>query len=189
MDTPRAPTVPNAGFRPARLPYHLLAILLALAGGVAGIFGAFIEELRTGGGLLLIFLGAPIIEEALKPTGVYLLLIRWPQLVRSQLYTAFLAALGGLTFGLVEAFVYVTLYVPDHSEGFLVYRFTAPLLLHTAASFIVGLGINRGIIDWVAGRSSLPRRSRNLYIAAVTLHAVFNLVAVILTLAGPLDVD
>jgi hypothetical protein len=184
VDSP-APAKPA----PTGLRYHLLAVALALAGGAFGLFGAFVEELRTGGGLLALVLGAPVIEEALKPCGVYLMTIRWPQVVRNQLYTAFLAALGGLVFGLIECWVYLTLYVPDHTEAFTIYRLTAPLIMHTVGSFIVGLGINRGVVDWAAGRGRLPRRSRNRYLAAVALHGAFNLMAVILYFAGPLNLD
>jgi RsiW-degrading membrane proteinase PrsW (M82 family) len=168
---------------------HLLAITLALLGGVFGVLGAFVQELHAGGFLLLPFVGAPIIEELLKPAGVYLLVVRWPHALRNQLHTALLAALGGLAFGIVESTLYVSLYVSDYPDWFPLYRFTAPLLMHSLASLIVGLGINRGLVDWAAGRGSFPRRSRNAYIAAVVLHALFNVTAFSLAIAGVLDVD
>jgi RsiW-degrading membrane proteinase PrsW (M82 family) len=160
---------------------------LALIGGVLGIIGAFVQETQTGGGLLLIFLGAPIIEEGVKPLGVYILHVRWPQYVRGQLYTAFLAALAGLSFGVIESVLYVALYVDDYPDWFPLYRFTLPLMLHATTSFIFGLGINQGLIDWAAGRSPLPKISRNCFIIAATLHAVFNITATALTFAGVLD--
>ncbi len=153
------------------------------------MLGAFVQELRSGGALLLPFVGAPIIEESLKPLGVYVLLVRWPHVLRSQLYTAFLAALSGLSFGIIESTLFVTLSGPDHPDWFLTYRFTAPLLMHSVASLIVGLGINRGLLDWATGRGSFPRRSRNAYVTAMVLHALFNVTAVSLTLAGVLDID
>ncbi len=171
------------------LRHHLLAFTLAMAGGVLGIIGAGVQEFRSGGFLLLPFVGGPIIEEVAKPIGVYALLARWPQAMRSQLYTAVLAAIGGLAFGLIEAVVYVTVYVSEPSDWFVVYRFTAPLALHVVASFIVGLGINQRLLDWALGRGPLPKASRNLYMAAITLHAAFNVTATALAIAGVLDVD
>jgi RsiW-degrading membrane proteinase PrsW (M82 family) len=168
---------------------HLLAVALALLGGVFGIMGAFVQELRAGGFLLLPFVGAPVIEESLKPLGVYLLLARWPRVLRGQLHIALLAALAGLTFGAVESTLYVTLYVGDHPDWFLIYRFTAPLLMHSVASMIVGFGIDRRLVDWAAGRGPFPRRSRNAYITAMVLHGLFNVMAVALTFAGVLDFD
>lgn len=48
---------------------HTRVILLSLAGGFLGIVGSFVGELQAGGFLLVIFIGAPIIEEAFKPIG------------------------------------------------------------------------------------------------------------------------
>ncbi len=167
---------------------QLFALSLAVLGGGLGIIGAAVQELRTGGFLLLPFLGAPIIEELMKPVGVYILLIRWPSLLRGRLHTAFLTALAGLSFGVIEAVVYVTLYVPDHSQAFFIYRFTLPLFVHALASFIVGLGINRGLLDWASKGAPLARATRNFYIAGISLHAVFNITVTALYLAGVLDV-
>ncbi|HEU4759802.1 MAG TPA: PrsW family glutamic-type intramembrane protease [Dehalococcoidia bacterium] len=168
---------------------HLLAVAVAVLGGLLGIAGAFVGEVRSANFLLLPFLGAPIIEEVFKPAGVYLLLIRWPHLLRGRLHTAALAALAGLAFGLVEAVVYITVYVSEPSGWFVVYRFSLPLVLHTTASFIVGLGINQGLLAWVRGGSPMPKASRNLYVAAIALHAAFNITATALAWSGVLNVD
>jgi len=163
---------------------QLVAVAVALLGGAFGIFGAFVQEAQTGGLLLLPFLGAPIIEELVKPFGVYLLLARWPRLLRGQLHTALLAALAGLSFGVIEAVVYVTLYVPDAPSWFVTYRFTLPLFLHAAASFIVGLGINQGLLDWARRGSPLPKATRTFYLAGIGLHAAFNTIGTVLWFAG-----
>ncbi|MDP2674634.1 MAG: PrsW family glutamic-type intramembrane protease [Dehalococcoidia bacterium] len=166
---------------------QLTAVAIALLGGAFGVFGAFVQEAQTGGLLLLPFLGAPIVEELVKPSGVYLLLARWPRLLRGRLHTALLSAVAGLSFGVVEAVVYVTLYVRDPPAWFVTYRFTVPLFLHATASFIVGLGINRGLLDWARRGSPLPKATRNFYLAGIGLHAAFNTVATALLLAGVFD--
>ncbi len=168
---------------------QLFAIALAVLGGVFGILGAFIQEARAGGFVLIIFLGAPIIEEALKPSGVYLLLLRWPRVLLGRFHTGFLAMLGGLSFGAIESLVYVTIYVDDPPDWFVLYRFTVTLALHGVASFIVGLGLDRGVLDWAAGRAPLPKFTRNAYIAAIGLHAVYNTTAFALGIAGFFDVE
>lgn len=165
-------------------------MLLAIVGGFLGIIGALIQEIQsTTTFILLPFIGAPIIEEALKPSGIYLALLWWPRALASQLFTAVLSALSGLVFGIIESFVYVTLYVEDPSDEFIAFRFSVPLGLHAAASYLVGLGLNQRVIDWAAGRSHLPRASRNFYIAAVVLHGAYNTLAVILSLSGILDFE
>ena len=167
--------------------WYVFGGFVAIVGGVLGIPGAIVQELRAGGFLLLPIVGAPVIEEALKPTGVYILLARWPFVVRNQLYTAAIAGLAGLAFGLLESTAYVLAFADDAPGWFPLYRFTIPVAMHTTASFIVGLGINQGLADWVGGRAPLPRRSRNLYLTAIALHGVFNTVALALSFAGVLD--
>jgi RsiW-degrading membrane proteinase PrsW (M82 family) len=194
VETPRAGSwhPEDAAEGPARAPayQYLLAILLAIVGGFLGIIGAIIQELQsTTTYILLPFLGAPIIEEALKPSGIYLALLWWPRALTSQIFTALLCALSGVVFGVIESFVYVTLYVEDPSDEFVVFRFSVPLGLHAACSFLVGLGLNQHVIDWAAGRSKLPRASRNFFIAAVALHAAYNTIAFILSVSGVIDFD
>ena len=81
--------------------WRVFAFLIAAGGGVLGILGALIQELSQGS-LLIAFIAAPMIEEVMKPAGVYLLLVQWPKVLTSRMYTAFLAALGGLAFAVVE---------------------------------------------------------------------------------------
>ncbi len=167
--------------------WYVFAILVAIAGGVLGILGAIIQEVRAGGFILLPIVGAPIIEEALKPAGVYILLARWRFVLRNQVFTAFLSALAGLTFGIIEAFVYVEVYADNPPDWFVTYRFTLPLVLHTTGSFIVGLAINRSLVDWAQGRAPLPKATRNLYLTAMALHGTYNTAAMALSLAGVFD--
>jgi RsiW-degrading membrane proteinase PrsW (M82 family) len=169
--------------------HYVLALYFAIAGGMLGIVGAFVEELRSGGSALLIIFSAPVIEEVLKPAGIYLFLVRWPHALRNQLQLASLTAVSGLTFGLVESAVYVTLYFPDESQGFFVYRFTVTVALHAVASFIAGLGVNPGLVDWAAGRTPFPRTTLVAFGVAIALHAAYNTTALALGLSGVLDFD
>jgi len=151
------------------------------------MLGAVLQELRAGGFILLPIVGAPVIEETLKPLGVYLLLMRWPRALRNQLYTACLASLAGLMFGLVESAVYVAAYVDEAPDWYPTYRFTLPVAMHATTSFIVGLAINQRLMDWAQGRAPQPRTNRNLYLAAIALHAVFNTIALALEIGGLFD--
>jgi hypothetical protein len=167
----------------------VFAVVLAIVGGFLGIIGAVIQEGQSLNFLLVIVVGAPIIEEAMKPIGVWIALIRWPQVFQSQLFTALLSALGGLVFGIIESLIYVTVYVDDPPDWFITYRFSVTLGLHATASYLVGLGINYKVIDWAQGRCPLPKSSRNYYIAACVLHGVFNATALVLGIAGVFDVE
>ena len=169
--------------------HHLLAIGFALMGGFLGILGAFFAEARTSLPLLIIFIGAPVVEEITKPVGIYLFLMRWRYVLRSQLHIASLVAISGLCFGLLESLVYVTLYAPNHSREFFIYRFTVTVLLHGGASFMAGLGVNGRLIDWANGEAPFPRAARNSFLAAIGLHALYNTTVVILSFAGVLSFD
>ena len=171
--------------RPASFWLQLFAVFVAVLGCVIAIPGVILQEIQASGSII----AAPVIEEALKPAGVYILLLRWPQALRGRLHIAVLAAIAGLTFGLIESLIYVTIYFPDEGSDFVLFRFTVTPMLHVVASFIVGLGLSRTIIDWAAGRAPFPRRTRNFYFAGAGLHAVYNLTAVILALAGVLEFD
>ena len=179
----------EAGRTKPNLRHYLLAVGFALLGGFLGILGAFVAEARSTVPFALAFIGAPVVEEIVKPIGIYIFLIRWPGIILKQRYIAVLAALSGLCFGLLESLVYVTIYVPDHSREFFIYRFTVTVLLHMAASFIAGLGINARLIDWANGEAAFPRRAAYAFGTAIGLHAAFNTTVVVLTLLGVLTLD
>jgi len=180
---------PRPAPRPLGPQYYLLAIGLALVGGLLGIIGAFFAESRAVASPQLFMLAPPIAEEVLKPVGIYVLLFRWPQVVRGQLSIAGLAALSGLTFGLVESTVYATLYVSDPSDTFLIVRFTVPVFMHTVASFIAGWGINARLLGWATGDNPFPKASLGPFLTAMTLHASYNVIVVVLAIVGILDFD
>lgn len=172
---------------PPSLWLQPLALLLALVGGLLGVIGAVFQELAAGGGFAAPFVAAPIIEEALKPAGIYILLIYWPHALLGRVHIATLAAISGLCFGLIESYFYTTYYYPEGGAAYELFRFTVPVTMHGLASFIVGLGLSRGIIDWAAGRGEFPKATRNFYIAAVLLHAIYNTTVVALDFAGVLE--
>lgn len=155
---------------------------MAVVGGIFGIFGAFVEEAQAA--LLVPFVAGPIIEEALKPSGVYVLLAKWPHLLRSQLYTAYLAALGGISFAVVENIIYLTVYFPEHTGALVVYRFTVALGMHAVASFIFGFGINRRLVASVWGEVPLLSGSKKFFITAIVLHGVYNIAAAVAQASG-----
>jgi RsiW-degrading membrane proteinase PrsW (M82 family) len=163
-----------------------LALILALLGGGLGIIGAVFQELMSGG-IGAPFVAAPIIEEALKPAGIYILLIVWPRALAGRLHTATLTAISGLCFGLIESYLYVTWYYPEGDSAYVLFRFTVPVMMHMIASFLVGFGLSRQLVDWAAGRATFPKMTRNFYIAAVLLHAAYNTTVVVLDLTNTVE--
>jgi hypothetical protein len=107
--------------------------------------------------------------------------------LRNQIYVAVLCGISGLVFGLLESTMYVLVYAPDESASYTLFRYTVPVAVHTLASFTVGLGLTRAVVDWVSRGSPLPKRSRNFYLAGVTIHAIYNTSVIALELSGVLN--
>lgn len=160
------------------IKWRLLALLIAVVGAFAGLIGSGLQEFLYGG-VAVAFVGAPMIEEALKPSGLYLLLAKWPHALAGRIHIALLSALAGITFGLVENALYLKVYFPEHSHGLMLFRFAAGLPLHAAASFIFGLGINRSLIAAMNGEIPFSAVRKRFFIAAMALHASFNIAVTI----------
>lgn len=170
----------GTGGSPVSIRWKLLAPLVAAVGGIAGLVGSAFEESQHGI-LLGPFVAAPMIEEALKPSGVFFLLAKRPNLLSSRLYTAFLAALGGLTFGIIENIIYLKVYFPEHSHPAVLVRWTAGLALHTLASFIVGLGINSKLVAAAKGEIPLFSVNKRYFIIPMVIHSAYNIAAALLS--------
>ena len=158
------------------LKWYFLGPIIALTGGVFGIAAAAIGESRFGW-YVIPFVAAPIIEEIVKPCGVYLLLVKWPQALPSARHTAFLAALAGLSFAIVENTVYLEVYFPEHTQALVLWRYTVCLLMHMGCSFILGFGINQKLI--AAMRDEIPflEGNRIFFTIPIVIHATYNVSA------------
>jgi RsiW-degrading membrane proteinase PrsW (M82 family) len=117
---------------------------------------------------------APLIEEALKPVGVYRLRNRkcFNEISDGVIY----GSASGLGFASTENIVYF--YMALMSGGIpawimtAVVRTVSSILLHASATSITGLGISKHIVE--------KRTSGFIvlgYLGAVVLHAVFNFLA------------
>ena len=158
--------------------WRALAILIALGGGVLGILGAIIQELSQGSPLVA-FVAAPMIEEVMKPSGVYLLLVLRPEVLTSRIYTALLAALGGLSFAVIENIIYLQFYFPEHTQTLVVFRYSACLTMHVVCSFILGFGINQKLLASIRGDIPLLKGNKKFFIIPMIMHSLFNIMAVI----------
>ncbi len=158
--------------------WRLFAFLIAIGEGVLGILGAIIQELSQGS-ILVVFVAAPMIEEVMKPAGVYVLLVRWPQALTSRIYTAFLAALGGLSFAVVENILYLQFYFPEHTQTLVLFRYSAGLTMHVVTSFILGFGINQKLLASVRGGIPLLQGNKKFFIIPMIMHSLFNVMAVL----------
>ena len=131
---------------------------------------------------LLLFFAAPFYEEALKPLGVYFIFLRWPHIDLSRIQIALLSAAGGLTFAFVESWLYIDAY-PDEGNDFVLFRFTAPVVMHVSSSFVLGLGLTPTIFGQL-WRGPIRASTRQAYFSAVGIHAAFNVTVLLLAIVG-----
>jgi RsiW-degrading membrane proteinase PrsW (M82 family) len=165
--------------KPISRKWYIWAPLLALSGGIFGIFGALLTEVSHAS-ILGAYFAAPIIEETLKPSGLYLILAKWPRALRKPLYTAGLAALAGAAFAIIENLVYLNIYIPDPSSQIIIFRYTACLGVHALCSFIFGLGINRSLLDSVRGKTRFLSYGKRYFFSAMAIHSLFNITMTVL---------
>jgi RsiW-degrading membrane proteinase PrsW (M82 family) len=175
------------GFERAPMWLYAVMLLAAAGGGWTAVAIAMLPgfELENAAWFLL-FAFAPLYEEALKPLGVYFVFIRWPHIALSQLHVALLCAAGGLTFALVESWLYVEKY-PDAGSGFVLFRFTAPVAMHVVASFVMGLGLSGAVLSEVRSRARLAVRTRQAFFSAAAIHMAYNLTVLVLAIVGIRD--
>jgi len=159
--------------------WHIVAPFVALGGGVLGVFGAVLQEFFYGS-IFIVFVAGPMIEEVMKPTGVYLLYVVKRDACRGRVYTALLAACGGISFALVENFFYLRLYYPEHSHTLVTFRYTWPLVMHTATSFILGFGINDTLFRSIRGEIPFLKGNWVFFITPMVMHSAFNIVMVVI---------
>lgn len=118
-----------------------------------------------------------MIEEVMKPSGVYILLAWRPEVLTSRIYTASLAALGGLSFAIVENILYLQFYFPEHTQALVVFRYTADLTMHVVTSFILGFGINQKLLASVRGETPLLENNKKFFFTPMIIHSLFNILA------------
>jgi RsiW-degrading membrane proteinase PrsW (M82 family) len=164
--------------------WYILAPVIAITGGFFGIVTAAAEEIKYIG-YFGPFIAAPVIEEAIKPAGVYFLLTKKPAALRNQRYTAFLSAMAGLSFGIIESLMYVAFVSTQETvknwQLFVIWRFTICLLLHTGCSFIAGYGINQQLTDSIKGEIPFLKGNWRYFLTAMSIHALYNVTVTVLT--------
>lgn len=187
LEPPPLPPPPTPSW-PRR---QTVTIGLALVGGLFAVLGAFIEESRSGAGILLAVVLAPVIEEALKPSGVIWLLEKRPHYLLSPVHVVVLCILGALVFATLENLVYVYVYMPmqdvdaGQTAAFARFRFVICSALHVTCSAILGIGLGRQLVQMRREKLEFDlERSLPFVIAAVALHGAYNFTVYLLERAG-----
>lgn len=153
------------------------ALLLAL---ILETVAVVIIDVAAGGlsviayNLVLAVVLAPIIEEFTKATGIMTVTRRLIEPENGLVY----GAAVGLGFAAMENVLYYITAMEAGTDIFIataIARTLTSTLLHTAASALVGFGFSRSRCFYMF--YGTPRSWLPYYVAAVLLHAAFNLLA------------
>jgi len=168
-----------------------VTLLVALAAGPWGVIGAFwtaFAGVAGGFGLLAVIVFGPVTEEVVKISAAWWVVEKRPYLFQSIPQILFCAGCGGLAFAAIENLVYMYVYVPDHSEAFVVFRWSVCVGLHVCCSLVAGLGLAR-VWDNAIRNRHRPKTALGIpwLVVAITGHGLYNLSITIASMAGWLD--
>jgi RsiW-degrading membrane proteinase PrsW (M82 family) len=158
-------------------------LFAAAAGGWVAVAVAMLPAAVVGGESLLRLALAPLYEEVLKPLGVFFVFLRWPHVALSRIRVVVLAGAGGLTFALIESWLYVEAH-PEAGGSYALFRFTAPVAMHVVSSVSFGLGITPALIAWLKRGARLPSVTGQAFLTAVGIHTFYNATVLIVAASG-----
>ena len=158
---------------------------VALVAGPFAVLGALMGQApaELSIGLMAYIFAAPLVEEILKMSGASIVLERRPFLFRHPAQLLLCTGLSGLIFACIENVLYLRLYVESPSASLIFWRWTVCVALHTCCSLIAGMGLVRVWREaWAQERRPDISRGAPFFTAAIALHGLYNLSAVLLEL-------
>ncbi len=159
--------------------------VVAVVSGPFAIAAALVKNSTTGGGLLiLVVVLGPAIEEVLKAAGALFVAERRPWLVPAGWTLPVATCLAGICFAAVENLWYLEVLIDDPSDTVVRVRWIAGPLLHGGCSAIAGLGARRLWRGTLARGFGRFDDAQPFLVAATVLHGLYNLGAVVVSLAG-----
>ncbi len=175
----------------ARHRQALAGVAAALVAGPFAVLSALFFNSTTAsgfGGLLLVVVIGPVIEEIVKGAAAIHLVERRPHLVAGPWELVLIGLVSGLVFAALENVWYLVILIDDPSAQLVRWRWTFGPLVHGTGSVLVGLGAAR------AWRAAAATRSwpdfalvRPWIVAAAIVHGLANAVAFVLSVTGVVE--
>jgi RsiW-degrading membrane proteinase PrsW (M82 family) len=159
---------------------------VALLGSLGGILAAIMDEMTSMSLLAAIAVG-PAIEELCKPIAVIFMLEKRPYWLSSAAQVVGLSVLGAVVFATIENVIYIFVYHPDGGTDFILWRLIICTGLHVIASLVMGIGLAK-MYQHIRRRGGGLRLApvAGYYMAAVGIHAAYNAIVTLLSIAGVL---
>ncbi len=160
-------------------------LAVVLAGGVLAILGTFATQSVYGATMVAVTVFGPTTEEIMKIAIPLWMVEKRPWLYRNAGQILICALASGAAFAAVENVIYLNVYVPNPPAGFVAWRWTVCVLLHTACSTIAGVGVVR---IWLRfqnqQRAPLLADGAPWIIAAIAVHGLYNGTVTVLEATG-----
>lgn len=168
-----------------------VTLLVALAAGPWGVVGAFWSALINSGGaggLFAVVVFGPVTEEVVKVSAAWWVVEKRPYYYQSISQILFCSACGGFAFAAIENLIYMYIYVPEHTEKFVIFRWTVCVGLHVCCSLVAGIGLAR-IWDNAMRNKHRPRTALGIpwLVTAMMGHGLYNILVVVASVMGWLD--
>ncbi len=174
----------HAVFNAAATAPKVRVYFLALLGGVVGAAAACYQNSLYASGLVVVLVAA-VVEEMCKPIALIVMLDKRPRWFTGTTEIVILGLISAMVFASLENLLYIFVIAPGKSAFYAVFRFTVPTALHMTATGIFSVGLAKA---WRIGRQRGRRFDIDTcfryYLIAVAIHAVYNVVAVILFMTG-----
>ena len=162
----------------------MVAVAVALVGGPWAVLTAFLHVGPGMGGaagmIPMVAIFGPVLEETMKIGLVACVIELRPYLFR-RVEQLQLAAVGSaLTFAVIENFLYLEVYVPNHTLQLALWRWTVCVALHVGCTLVASGGLvkvwQRAVTECRPPRLSLGLRP---LVVAIVIHACYNAGAVL----------
>ena len=156
-----------------------VALLAALCGGPWAVLAALIHTnpggLASFSTVLLAVVFAPVVEEMMKVAAAACIVEVRPYLFRRVEQLQVAAVGSALLFAVIENILYLTVYVPNHSLEYALWRWTVCVALHVGCTLIATRGLvtvwRRTITEYRPPKLAL---GFGALVAAIVTHACYN---------------
>ena len=163
---------------------------VALAGGPWSVLSALYVGSLGGSvfSLLMITVFGPVSEEIAKVAAALWVVEKRPFWFKSIWQLFVCAGCSGLAFAAIENVIYMYVYVPDHTEEFVKFRWTVCVFLHISCSLVAAVGLAR-IWDNAVRNLHPPKLALGVpwFTIAMVGHGLYNASMVLASAMGWID--
>ena len=163
----------------------LITILWGLVGGLLSVPAVFLQGNNTKITILLLVVFGPFVEEMCKQLGMIFQLEKMPASVKYSWQFFVVAVMGGMIFSALENLIYEHVYLAklpaEQLAEVMAFRWKYCMMLHVCCPLISALGLRRVWLKSLAeGMPCKIEKAFYWFVAAMTVHGLYNLTMIIM---------